>query len=184
MGSSGRSCAACRSEGSSPNPTPAKLILLSTAAKVDFPTIFSTFARLGGPEIGALAESYWKHPTAEGRALYIERCVPFYRQRRDAPSQAFARAITKTEVALHFNGPRNEHGRMDFREALAGIACPVLVMGGEEDPVVPISFSETIARSLPPHLVRFERLAGCGHDIPGDDPARVFGTIREFILAG
>lgn len=162
---------------------PAKLILMSTAAKVDFTAIFEAFGRLGGLEIRDVAESYWTNPTAEGRARYIELCVPFYRQRRDIPD-GLGRAIMKTDVALHFNGPHNEHGRLDFRRDLSRIVCPVLVMAGEEDPIMPIAFSETIVQSIPSHLVRFERLARCGHVIHADDPAHVFATMRDFILEG
>jgi len=38
---------------------------------------------------------------------------------------------------------------MDFRAALARIACPTLVMVGESDPINPMAFSETIVASLP-----------------------------------
>jgi proline iminopeptidase len=162
-----------------PDP-PGKLILLSTAAKIDFPTVLETFTRIGGPEIGALAESYLTNPTAEGHALYRQHCVPFYRHRRDRPAEPM-RAIIKTEVTLHW---RNELGRFDFRDDLAKVRCPVLMVGGEHDPIVPISLAEATARSLPSHLVHFERLANCGHDIHGDDPDMVFSVIREFIVDG
>ena len=82
-----------------------------------------------------LAESYWTNPTAEGGANYIAKCMPFYDQRHDASDERLARAIIKTEVAAHFNGPSNEHGRMDFSRDLAKIECPVLMMAGEEDPI-------------------------------------------------
>ena len=162
-----------------PDP-PGKLVLLSTAAKIDFPTVLETFTRIGGPEIGALAESYLTNPTAEGHALYRQHCVPFYRHRRDRPAEPM-RAIIKTEVTLHW---RNELGRFDFRDDLAKVRCPVLMVGGEHDPIVPISLAEATARSLPSHLVHFERLANCGHDIHGDDPDMVFSLIREFIVDG
>ena len=67
--------------------------------KIDFSTIFETFIRIGGPEIGALAESYWTNPTAEGREIYRQRCVPFYRHRRNRSTEA-VRAIMKPR--LHF----------------------------------------------------------------------------------
>ena len=162
---------------------PAKLILLSTVAKMDFPTVFETFTRLGGAEIGALAESYWTNPTADGGASYIAKCMPFYNQRHDASSDnMLARAIIRTKIAAHFNGPRNEHGRMDFRQDLAKIACPVLMMAGAEDPITPISLSEMTAQCIPPHLIRFERLENCGHNVAADNPSHVLGAIREFIL--
>ena len=162
---------------------PGKLILLSTAGKIDFPTIFAAFTRVGGPEIGGVAESYWMNPTAEGRARYFERCVPYYRHRRDRPRADFSRVIMRTEVALHFNGPRNEHGRFDFLPGLAGVKCPVLMMAGEHDPIAPIELAEATAMAIPANLRRFERLSECGHDIHGDDPERVFGVIRAFISA-
>jgi pimeloyl-ACP methyl ester carboxylesterase len=162
---------------------PGKLILLSTAAKIDFSVVFETFARIGGPEIGALAESYWTKPTLERRSIYRRRCVPFYRHRRARPVEPI-HSLVRPEVALHFNGLPNEHGRFDFRQALATVACPVLMIGGEHDPIVPISLAEKTAWSLPSHLVRFERLANCSHDVHSDDPARVFSIIREFIADG
>ncbi|MCF4123786.1 alpha/beta fold hydrolase [Methylobacterium sp. SyP6R] len=162
---------------------PGKLILLSTAARIDFPTIFAAFERVGGPDIGALAESYWMNPTPEGRARYIERCRPFYRHRRDRPPPNLSRIIMRTEVALHFNGPRNEQGRFDFRDDLERLRCPVLLMAGEHDPIVPIPLAEATAAAIPAHLLHFERLDQCAHDIHGDDPDRVFGAIRDFIVA-
>lgn len=162
---------------------PGKLILLSTAGKIDFPTVFAAFARIGGFEVGAIAKGYWMNLTAEGRALYIERCVPFYRHRRDRPHAGFGRVIMKTEVALHFNGPHNEHGRFDFHHDLAKLRCPVLMMTGEYDPIVPMELAEATALSIPSHLIHFERLSGCGHDVHGDDPERVFGMIRSFIVS-
>jgi proline iminopeptidase len=71
---------------------------------------------------------------------------------------------------------------MDFRADLARLRCPVLVMAGDRDPITPIAFSEVIAAALPQHLVRFERFAGCGHDVIPDAAERAFAILRAFIL--
>ena len=84
---------------------------------------------------------------------------------------------------MHFNGPRNEHGRMDFRAALSRVACPTLVMAGDTDPITPMVFSKVIAASLPKHLVQFERFANCGHGVFGDAPEDGFRVLRDFIGA-
>jgi proline iminopeptidase len=55
-------------------------------------------------------------------------------------------------------------------------------MAGDKDPVTPISFSETIAASLPPGQVRFLRFADCGHGVVTDDREGAFQEIRDFIL--
>jgi proline iminopeptidase len=163
---------------------PAKLILISTAARVDFAAIYQAFERIGGSEAGRIAEAYWYSPSAETRAAYFQTCLPLYQARAGGAADWRERAILRNEVGSRFNGPANEQGRMDFRDALAGLRCPTLVMAGEEDPIAPITFSETLVECLPRDLVRFERFAGCGHGVIPDDPGRVFHLIREFILAG
>ena len=161
---------------------PAKLILANTAARVDFEQMFAAFERAGGPEAGAIARAYWTNPNPERRATFLEKCFPLYRARPDV-NPSVNRSIMKSEIPLMFNGPNNEQGRMDFRKDLARVKCPTLVMAGGLDPVMPMSFSETIAASLPAHLVRFERFEDCGHVPFLDDPERAFRVIREFILA-
>jgi proline iminopeptidase len=157
-----------------------KLILTSTAAKVDFETIFVAFERLGGPAAREAAEAYWLGPSAETRARYFEVCLPLYRRRPPDPN-AQKRAIIRNEVAIWFNGPYNEHGRMDFRADLANITCPVLILAGEMDPITPITFSEAITQSLTKSAVQFERFTDCGHGVIGDQPERAMHLIRRFI---
>ena len=161
---------------------PAKLVLASAAARIDFDEVFAAFERIGGEEVRHVAETYWREPTAERRAKYIEVCVPLYRARADADPHMLKRGILKNDVALRFNGPRNEHGRMDFRGDPARIRCPVLVMAGERGPITPLSFSEMIATSILSHLVRLERFAECGHGVVPDAPEKAFRVLCDFIL--
>jgi pimeloyl-ACP methyl ester carboxylesterase len=160
---------------------PGKLILASTCARVVYDEIFAAFERIGGEEARALAQAYWLNPTMESRLKYLEKCLPFYNTRAAKDPDALKRAILKHEVGLAFNGPKNEQGRMDFRESLARVQCPVLVMAGDRDPIMPMSLTETLVSSLPRHLVRFERFENCGHGVHRDDPEKAFRIIREFI---
>ena len=159
----------------------AKLILISTAAKFEFEEMYAAFERIGGDIARDAAKAYWGAPTVPTRRRYAEVCLPLYTQRPMDPD-VFARILLKDDVALHFNGPLNEQGRMDFREKLAGLTCPVLVMAGEEDPITPIVFSERIVAALPPEQVRFERIPDAGHGVVGDAPVRAIEALREFIL--
>ena len=115
---------------------------------------------------------------------YREVCSPLYNRRGTKDPDALLRTLRNDAVALHFAGPDRETARLDFRAALAHVKCPTLVMAGEDDPITPISRSELIAASLPPHLVRFERFANSGHGVHIDDPDRAFAVLREFILNG
>jgi len=109
--------------------------------------------------------------------------VPLYWARPSSDNHLLSRAIIRDDVAIHFNGPANEQGRMDFRQALQTIQCPVLVMSGDLDPITPTAFSEEIVCCLPRHLVRSETFPGCGHIVEADDPERAFTVLRSFIAA-
>lgn len=158
-----------------------KLVLISTAAKFDFARMIAAFGDLGGVEAEAAASAYWLSPSAESRRRYHQVCLPLY-ARRPRP-ELFARVMLKDAVALHFNGPENEQGRMDFRADLARVTCPVLVMAGEEDPMTPVVFSEQIAACLTAAPVTFARFADCGHGVVGDQPVQAMETLRRFITA-
>lgn len=162
---------------------PGKLILSSTAARIDYEAIFASFEALGGPAAREVAREHWTTPSSESRRRYFETCLPLYRQRPGGDPDAARRAMIRDDVALWFNGRGNEHGRMDFRAALARVRCPVLVLAGGKDPICPLPFSETIAACLAPELVRLEVFPDCGHGVQFDDPDRAARVIREFIEA-
>lgn len=159
----------------------AGLALISTAAKINFDSIFSAFERLGGPEIRAIAQAYWENPTAEGRALYRDRCAPFYDHNRPTSTDWLSRIFWRNETALWFNGPRNEHGRMDFRADLGKIACPTLVLVGENDPITPPEFSDEIAAGVRGDLLTYLKFPDCGHGVVGDKPDAALRALRSFI---
>lgn len=159
----------------------AGLVLISTAAKVDFQRVYTAFERLGGREIRDIAEAYWETPTAEGRVLYRDRCVPFYTHSKTASTDWLLRVLWRNETALWFNGPQNEHGRMDFRSDLGRIGCPTLVLAGEKDPITPPEFSGEIAASLPDKLVTYLKYADCGHGVVADRPDDAMAALRRFI---
>lgn len=159
----------------------AGLVLISTAAKVEFEEVYRAFERLGGADIAEIAREYWENPTDEGRALYRDRCVPFYQNNTAASSDWLSRVLWRNETALHFNGPHSEHGKMDFRDALHRIACPVLLMVGEEDPITPPVFSDVIAENLQDGQLTYNRFSGCGHGVIADKPGEAMREIRGFI---
>lgn len=136
---------------------PAKLILTSTAARVDFSVIFGEFERIGGAQARDVAQDYWLNPSPETRIRYLQICLPLYRPNSDGSPEWLKRTIVRNEVAIWFNGPANEQGRMDFRAALGRVRCPVLILAGDRDPIMPLEFSQTIAESLPEELVQFDR---------------------------
>ncbi|MBN9443385.1 MAG: alpha/beta hydrolase [Bosea sp.] len=161
----------------------AGLVLISAAAKVDFQCVYSAFERLGGSEIRDIAAAYWNTPTPEGRTLYRERCVPLYSRNKSASADWLERIVWKNETALWFNGPHNEHGRMDFRPDLGKINCPALVLVGNQDPITPPEFSDEIAAALQLDADNYLKFSECGHGVVGDRPEEAMAALRRFILS-
>ncbi|EIM30067.1 lysophospholipase [Microvirga lotononidis] len=70
------------------------------------------------------------------------------------------------------------------RETIAAqtkrVTCPVLVLGGSEDPVIP---PEVITTEVMPRLANASRavIAGAGHLLPFEAPKEVAGNIRTFV---
>jgi pimeloyl-ACP methyl ester carboxylesterase len=73
-------------------------------------------------------------------------------------------------------------GGVDTREEALGLCrrlrCPVLVVHGEEDAVVPIRIGEELAAATGGKLLR---LPGCGHIPSARKPVLVNGALQEFV---
>jgi pimeloyl-ACP methyl ester carboxylesterase len=165
---------------------PSKLVLISTAAaggtyrdrRVEL------FERFGGPEVGALARRRFLevqgHPDQASLDAWRRLAFPLYTRTPRDPDMA-RRAISRSEVLQWFTKPGGESDTFNMFPDLGRIQCPTLVLGGEDDPMLPIECQADIAAVLPAHLVRFERFADCGHAVIPDAPERAMALIRDFI---
>jgi 3-oxoadipate enol-lactonase len=71
---------------------------------------------------------------------------------------------------------------MDFREALAKVGGPTLVISGEMDPICqPNSFHALVA-ALPDHLVEGHLIQGAGHLVALDAPEEFQRITTGFVL--
>lgn len=156
------------------------LILAHTAAKVEFETMFRRFRDLGGAEAETAARAYWSGPTPERRLAYRDACLPYYTLRPVDPG-IWSRTIIKDPVALHFNSIEKEMGRMDFRAALGRLTCPVMVLSGRMDPVMPHEFADVIVESLSSAQVTAHCFEDAAHMPDCDVPETLFGLMRSFI---
>ena len=162
---------------------PAKMVFYSTSPKRDREEIYAMFERLGGPEARAVAEARWKTPNPETAAAYLKVCMPLYNRRGTRDPDMMARTIRNDDVAFLFAKSDDGPYPMDFRAALANIQCPSLVIGGEDDPITPISRSALLAACLPQHLVQLVRVPNAGHGVHNDDPEFAMRLLRAFIVA-
>jgi pimeloyl-ACP methyl ester carboxylesterase len=166
---------------------PSRLILISTeAAGGSYPERrVELFERFGGPEVGALARRRFLeghgNPDQASVAAWIRLAMPHYTRVPRDPDTA-RRAVSRPEVLQWFSRPGGESGSFNFFPDLHRIQCPTLVLGGEDDPMLPIECQADLAAALPGHLVRFERFANCGHSCMQDAPEQTLAAIRSFIV--
>jgi proline iminopeptidase len=83
------------------------------------------------------------------------------------------------EVLFHF--VKGEQMGMDFRPALARVACPTLVLAGARDPITPLACAREIADALPVDLVQLEVFEDAGHGVHRDEPERAEAVTRAFL---
>ena len=159
---------------------PAKLILSSTAARIDLERSGEMFEMLGGAEARDVAEAFWADPSEESFREYQRVCMPLYTQRLQPPEVA-ARMTRNLDVAAHFR----HTGEMlfDYRDRLDAIQCPVLVMAGSLDPMVTIADARELAAALPPSTTRFVEFPTAGHMLALEDPEAVIRLMVDFIEA-
>jgi proline iminopeptidase len=83
------------------------------------------------------------------------------------------------ELGPHFF--TGEAATMDLRVGLAAVTCPVLVLGGELDPVMPPRIVRELVDALPAGLTQFEQLPGVSHFQVAGRPASTL--VKAFIQA-
>ena len=164
---------------------PARIILISTALRGTADPerrarMLAAFARVGGDEPRRVAERVFDQRTPEAFAEYLKICGPCYTRRPGDPD-ASRRILGNPELIPWFERSGGEGAVFNLKAALAEIRCPVLVIGGEEDPITPIAEQEDIVAALPAGLGRLVRLSGCGHGVWRDDPEAAYLAVAGFV---
>ena len=80
----------------------------------------------------------------------------------------------------HWFGWYDAGRALDFREALAGITIPTLVLAGASDPLATLPRLRTGCANLIAGSI-FVVLRDCGHNIPIEAPAELAGAIDRFV---
>jgi len=71
---------------------------------------------------------------------------------------------------------------VDLREAASRVRCPVLIIVGELDPILPPTASEELLSALPPGVARLHVLLGAAHSGRDLVAAGALEIVREFLL--
>ena len=154
-----------------------RLVLVSTVARYVHTRAIAVFDRLGGPVAGETAARYFADPTEATFADFLRVCVPLYT--RNSSPDIVARMEMNLALTAHWD--RSERD-FDIRAEARRIACPTLVLAGEDDPSTTIVGTEELVEALPAEQTAFHRFANAGHGVFRDAPHAI-GLVRAFVLA-
>ncbi len=161
---------------------PSKVILSSCSPHFGLERKLAAFERLGGAEAREVARAYWVDPSPAAFDAYLRVCMPLYSatpQADRSAAQPMSAAAFDSEMLDTWS--RDELPQVALLPGLARAACPVLVIGGADDPVTPIEDQRDIAAALPREWVRFVEFPKAGHGVWRDEPQQAMALLREFI---
>ena len=72
--------------------------------------------------------------------------------------------------------------RADLTARLAAVGCPVLVIAGDDDRVIPLAYAEQVLLHVP--QARLRRIPGAAHLSNVEQPADFNAALREFLASG
>jgi proline iminopeptidase len=156
---------------------PARIVLVSAAARYVHARSIGEFDRLGGAEAGEVAARYFGNPSESTFADYLRTCLPLY-TRSGLDPHVVARMQMNPEATVHWDA--NETAHIDLRHTAAAVQCPVLLLAGEDDPSFTLSAAEELAAALPQEQLTFRRYANAGHGVVRDAP-HALDDIAAFI---
>ena len=180
----------------------AALILVDSAlpfvlARPD-PLIATTFALYGTPGIGGLMRSLRRDPPPDVQvarllsvccadssrvpALTVAQHVEMERRRADFPDKSQA-LNTAMRSVVHTIGRRR--GQV-YRAIVDSVRCPVLLLQGDRDRLVPVAVARAAARAHPDWTLAV--LPGIGHvpqlEAPGETAELITGWLGQAAPAG
>lgn len=154
------------------------LVLSATAARFNLPEVIETFRTLGGDELADVATSFYTGADPRDRDRFLEEGFAFYTTSR---TEIGALSPFKPDVLDHFFSPTGDAHTFDYREELARISKPVLVMGGDRDPVISANAVRELAASFRPGVAELMIFENCGHGPARDRPEAALRLLRDFI---
>lgn len=156
----------------------AGFIFSATAPRFNLSAVVENYRRLAGDEVAALAQIYYTSPSADQGERFRREFMPLYTVSRRAIG---AVSPSKPAIRDHFFSPAGDAHRFDFREDLAKVTTPTLILAGDQDPVTPAEGAVEMLACFPAGVARLEIFNSCGHGPARDRPDVALDVMRQFI---
>ena len=160
---------------------PRGLVAGYVGARNDFGANVEAFRRLGGEEAARVAQADVEDPSEEHLAEFLRVCLPLYSRRPGAVEYFRRRRMLSIETPEVTVAYMRSHPGGEALVDLDRVRCPVLVLAGEDDPVVPPATVTELVEGLRHAPVELVMLPDCGHTVFRDQPEIAYGTVRGFL---
>jgi pimeloyl-ACP methyl ester carboxylesterase len=160
-------------------------VLVNPCSRMDREVLVAGFAQLGGPDAEAAARAMYTRGAPEDVPAFFRYGLPHDSKTGSfGPPDMASRVRINFQVSQHFFGPGGEAFRFDHRQALAQVACPVLLAVGAHDPVTRPEWGREVAAALPPDRAELHVFEGSSHVIAADEPDRFTELVERFVGSG
>jgi proline iminopeptidase len=139
------------------------------------------FRKQGGDEAAEAYAAAARDPNPQTIANFMAKCRHLYNVRRVVDADEAARGMTNLQLLMDYFG--RESKSFDLRAGLANVRVPVMVLGGDEDPIMPPPFQEETTKALVNAPVTRISFPNAGHQLHTDTPDAYFKAMRAFIPA-
>jgi pimeloyl-ACP methyl ester carboxylesterase len=158
---------------------PAGLVLAMTGLGMRPGLASEAFGRLHGEAARGVFDRYWQNPGHEAFEEYLRVCLPLYARLHASPDELARSRLNVGLMERYWSGPMRS---VDLREAASRVQCPVLIIVGELDPILPPPASEELLAALPQGAARLRVLPGAAHSGRDLVAAGALDLIRGFLL--
>jgi proline-specific peptidase len=157
----------------------AGLIFSGTCARFDVKISAEGFRRQGGDAAANAWTAFVEEPTPESTMGFVENCRHLYTISRKTNPDLEARTITN--MALLFDFFQREAKLFDVTKRLARITTPVLILGGDEDPVLPPECQDQLEAALTSAPTQRFSFPDCGHTLGVDAPEALSAALVDWV---
>jgi len=157
-------------------------LVLDSAMPATHGHALEVFARTGGPEAVAAARRFYAaEPGEEVMREFVERCIPLYTRRMPGELRADILARIQRNPEVEWRLRTGAMAAFDPWDRLHEVACPTLILAGEDDPVTPAAEASRLAEALTNARVDLVRYENCGHGVFREVPDDALAATRDFL---
>lgn len=158
-----------------------KYVFAGTGPRFDVAMSAEGFRRQGGDAAAEAWTNFIASPNQQTTAEFVKHCRHLYTTSRKMDADVEARTVTNTNLLVDFFN--REIKLFNVATELSAVTTPVLILGGNEDPVMPPEYQDELEAVLKNAHVARVNFPNCGHTLATDAPQELAETLRQWVLS-